>query len=215
MSPFARHYKALAWAASQRRQSARRATAAGLTHFACRVQDMRQTGSGRGTMARDIQIAVDAGVIRVTYRGDVEYEATTQMLRVLSDNPNVRLLFTLVDGNYPAEEQANRLVRADGHQLIPVLDAILSVLPVDDFVPEALFRASVKGDPALADPVHREMEAICARRAPGHKVVALAGADFYARVRSAHAIVATSEPRLYANIIIRKGVIYPPEDKKP
>src|SRR5215216_153827 len=34
----------------------------------------------------------------------------------------------LVDGNYPAEEQANRLVRADGLHLIPVLDAILSVL---------------------------------------------------------------------------------------
>ncbi|MCQ8871200.1 transporter [Mesorhizobium sp. LMG17149] len=121
----------------------------------------------------------------------------------------------LVDGNYPAEQQATRLVRADGHPLIPVLDAILSVLPVDDAVPEALFRASVKGDPSLADPVHQEIEAICAKRAPGRKVVALAGADFYARVKSAHAIVATSEPRLYANIIIRKGVIHPPETRKP
>ena len=121
----------------------------------------------------------------------------------------------LVDGNYPAEEQANRLIRSDGLHLIPVLDAILSVLPVDDFVPEALFRASVKGDPSVADPVHHEIEAICTRRAPGRKVVALAGADFYARVRSAYAIVATSEPRLYANIIIRKGVIYPPETKTP
>ena len=121
----------------------------------------------------------------------------------------------LVDGNYPAEEQARRLIRADGHPIIPVLDAILSILPVDDAVPEALFRASVKGDPSRADPVHHEIEAICAKRAPGRKVVALAGADFYARVKSAHAIVATSEPRLYANIIIRKGVIYPPETRKP
>ncbi|MCA0048047.1 transporter [Mesorhizobium sp. B283B1A] len=121
----------------------------------------------------------------------------------------------LVDGNYPAEEHARRLIRADGHPLIPVLDAILSILPVDDAVAEALFRASVKGDPSLADPVHHEIEAICARRAPGRKVVALAGADFYARVKLAHAIVATSEPRLYANIIIRKGVIYPPETRKP
>ncbi|MDX8446022.1 RbsD/FucU family protein [Mesorhizobium captivum] len=121
----------------------------------------------------------------------------------------------IVDGNYPAEEQARRLIRADGHHVIPVLDAVLSVLPVDEMAPEALFRASVKGDPVLADPVHREMEAVCARRAPGHKVIALTGADFYARVKAAHAIVATSEPRLYANIIIRKGVIQPPEtDKK-
>ncbi|TIO54537.1 MAG: transporter [Mesorhizobium sp.] len=120
----------------------------------------------------------------------------------------------IVDGNYPAEEQAKRLIRADGHQIVPVLDAVLSVLPVDEAVPEALFRASVKGDPALADPVHHEIEAVCAKRAPGHKVIALAGGDFYARVKAAHAIIATSEPRLYANIIIRKGVIHPPETDK-
>ncbi|TPM37542.1 RbsD/FucU domain-containing protein [Mesorhizobium sp. B2-3-4] len=117
----------------------------------------------------------------------------------------------LVDGNYPAQEHARRLVRADGHHLMPVLDAILTLLPVDDVVPEALFRASVKGDPSLADPVHREIEALCAKRAPSRKVVALAGTDFYARAKAAYAIVATSEPRLYANIIIRKGVVHPPE----
>lgn len=115
----------------------------------------------------------------------------------------------IVDGNYPALEHARRLVRADGHDLLTVLDAILQVMPVDDFVEEAIFRSSVKGDPALSDPVHDEIEAICARRSPDRSVTALAGADFYARVKSAHTVVATSEPRLYANVIVRKGVIYP------
>lgn len=115
----------------------------------------------------------------------------------------------LVDGNYPALEHARRLVRADGHGLLAMLDAILQVMPVDDFVPQAIFRASVKGDPALADPVHHEIEAVCARRAPDRAVVALSGAEFYPRVRAAHTVVATSEPRLYANVIVRKGVIYP------
>jgi L-fucose mutarotase len=80
---------------------------------------------------------------------------------------------------------------------------------MDGFVDEALLRASVKGDPARRDPVHDEIEAVCARRAPGHKVTAMTGAEFYQRVKAAHTIVATSEPRLYANIIVRKGVIYP------
>ena len=115
----------------------------------------------------------------------------------------------IVDGNYPAQEHARRLIRADGLELLPVLDAILQVLPVDDFVPQAIFRASVMGDPARADPVHLEMEAVCSRRAPGRAIVALAGNPFYERVKSAHTIVATSEPRLDANIIIRQGVIYP------
>ena len=58
----------------------------------------------------------------------------------------------VVDGNYPALEHARRLVRADGHGAIPIIDAILQVLPVDDFVPQALFRATVKGDPDALDP---------------------------------------------------------------
>ncbi|WP_040855028.1 RbsD/FucU domain-containing protein [Phyllobacterium sp. YR531] len=115
----------------------------------------------------------------------------------------------LVDGNYPAQEDARRLIRADGLRLIPLLDAILQVLPVDRFVPQALFRASVMGDPARADPVHDEMQAICAKRAPGFELVALDGDALYARIKRAHTIVATGELRLYANIIIRKGVIYP------
>ena len=115
----------------------------------------------------------------------------------------------LVDGNYPALEHARRLVRADGHTLLSVLDAVLQVLPVDDFTPEAIFRSSVKGDPVQSDPVHHEIEALCAARAPGRKVTALPGEAFYARVKAAHTVVATSEPRLYANVIVRKGVIYP------
>jgi L-fucose mutarotase len=115
----------------------------------------------------------------------------------------------VVDGNYPALEDARRLIRADGHGLIPVVDAILQILPVDEFVPEALFRASVKDDLDKLDPVHRDMTALCKKRAPGHRLVPLAGDAFYNRVRSAHAVVATSEPRLYGNMIIRKGVIHP------
>ena len=115
----------------------------------------------------------------------------------------------IVDGNYPAEEHGRRVLRVDGHGLIPVIDAVLTVLPVDDFVPEALFCASVKGDPSKLDPVHHEIIAVCARRAPGQTVVPLPGDAFYERVKSAYAVVATSEPRLYGNFIVRKGVIRP------
>lgn len=115
----------------------------------------------------------------------------------------------IVDGNYPAEEHGRRVLRADGHGLIAVIDAVLTVLPVDDFVPEALFCASVKGEPSNLDPVHHEIIAVCARHAPGTAVVPLAGDAFYERVKLAYAVVATSEPRLYGNFIVRKGVIRP------
>jgi L-fucose mutarotase len=115
----------------------------------------------------------------------------------------------LVDGNYPGLEHARRLVRADGHGVIRLLDAVLSVMPVDDFVEQGIFRATVRGDMALVDPVHQEMIDICRKWEPERRVVPLAPDDFYQRVRAAHTLVQTSEPRLYGNIILRKGVIYP------
>jgi L-fucose mutarotase len=115
----------------------------------------------------------------------------------------------LVDANYPAAEHARRLIRADGHDVIAVLDAVLAVTPVDEFVPQALFRAVPAAEPDRLDPVHRDMEAVCSKRAPGHSLIGLTGADFYPRVRAAYAVVATSEARLHGNVIIRKGVIRP------
>jgi L-fucose mutarotase len=115
----------------------------------------------------------------------------------------------LVDGNYPGLEHARRLIRLDGHPLVPVLDAVLSILPIDDFVPEAIYRATVKQDRDALDPVHRDIIACCRKHEPAQPVVPLLGADFYQRVKAAHAVVQTSEPRLYGNVILRKGVIYP------
>lgn len=111
----------------------------------------------------------------------------------------------IVDGNYPAVAHAKRLVRADGHGAVPVLDAILSVMPVDDMVPESIFIPFHNKTQAC----HVAFREICARHEPSRPVTTLKGQNFYDRVKAAHTIVATSEPALYANIILRKGVIYP------
>jgi L-fucose mutarotase len=115
----------------------------------------------------------------------------------------------LVDGNYPGLEHARRLVRADGHGVIRLLDAILSLMPIDDFVEHALFRATVSGDLDALAPVHSEMIATCRKWEPQRALIPLPPAEFYTRVRAAHTIVQTSEARLYGNIILRKGVIFP------
>ena len=115
----------------------------------------------------------------------------------------------LVDGNYPAQDHARRLVRADGHGVLALLEAILQVLPLDRAVPAAIFRASLNNDPAQARPIHREIDALCARLAPGFAVRPLSGDALYPRIRAAHTIVATSEPQLFANVILRKGVVCP------
>lgn len=116
----------------------------------------------------------------------------------------------LVDGNYPGEEHARRLVRADGLTVAQVLDAVLSVLPIDRAVDQAIFRAVVPDHPDRPDPVHQDMIDICRRWEPDRPVIPLAPEQFYARVRTTHTIVQTSEPALYGNIILRKGVITRP-----
>jgi L-fucose mutarotase len=115
----------------------------------------------------------------------------------------------IVDGNYPALDHARRLVRADGHGVLAVVEAVLKVMPLDLAVPAALFRASLMNDPAQAGEIHRQIDALFARMAPGMTVVPLSGEALYPRIRGAHAIVATSETALFANVILRKGVIGP------
>ena len=113
----------------------------------------------------------------------------------------------LVDGNYPALSHARRLIRADGHSLLVMLQAVLQVLPLDTDSPAAIFRASQNNDPMQSAPIHHRIEAVCTTLKPGFAVQPLAGAELYPRISAAHAVIATGERALYANVILRKGVI--------
>ena len=113
----------------------------------------------------------------------------------------------LVDGNYPAQDHARRLVRADGHGVLALLEAILTVMPLDHLVPQAAFRAALNNDVRQANAFHHAVDVAVARLAPGFEVVPLNGAALYPRIRAAHTIVATTETALFANVILRKGVV--------
>lgn len=113
----------------------------------------------------------------------------------------------LVDGNYPAQEHARRLVRADGHGVLALFAAILTVMPLDADVDHPVCRASLNNDPTQKGQIHTAIDAAYDARYPGRRSHALAGAALYPRVRAAHTIVATSEMELFGNIILRKGVV--------
>jgi L-fucose mutarotase len=115
----------------------------------------------------------------------------------------------LVDGNYPALDHARRLVRADGCSLNEVLAAVLTILPLDRAPPHAIYRTGQNNDPGQFAQIHHDLDATCAALAPGYQVKPLAGADFYPRVRAAFCVIATGERSLFANVILRKGVIHP------
>lgn len=113
----------------------------------------------------------------------------------------------IVDANYPSETDARCLIRMEGASAPALLDAVLTLLPVDDFVADAVFCPAMEHEPW--PDIHHEFARVLKIHEPQRQISTLAGKAFYDRVRGTFALVASGEPRLYGNIIIRKGVIRP------
>ncbi len=114
----------------------------------------------------------------------------------------------IADGNFPSASSAQRLARADGNAVPPLLDAILRFFPLDTFVERPVgLMAVVPGhayDPTIW-PVYRQ---IIMKYEPGFKDFEyIERFAFYERTKKAFAVIATSETALYANIILKKGVV--------
>ncbi len=116
----------------------------------------------------------------------------------------------IVDANFPAASMGRRVNRLDGVSATRALEAVLSVLPLDDFVDAPCARMEVVGDPEAVPEICREFQAIVDR--VEQRAVALAPLErfaFYARAREAFAVVQTGETRLYGNLLLKKGVVRP------
>ncbi|MBD3918654.1 fucose isomerase [Paenibacillus sp. PR3] len=114
----------------------------------------------------------------------------------------------IADGNFPAASHTQRLVRLDGHGVPEVLDAVLSLLPLDQYVDmPAAVMGVVPGDPVV--PVIWEQYAALTQKHEGKsiQIEELERFAFYERAKHAYAIVATSERAQYANIIVKKGCV--------
>lgn len=115
----------------------------------------------------------------------------------------------VVDAHFPAASLARRLVRLDGAGAAPVLRAVLTLLPLDHFGATPLATMAVVGRPDEVPEAVREFTSLV-REASGNPSLApeaLERQDFYARARAAFAVVQTGETRLYANALLRKGVL--------
>lgn len=112
----------------------------------------------------------------------------------------------IADGNFPAASHAQRLVRCDGHGVPEVLEAILKLLPLDQYVesPVALMSV-VPGDP-IVPVIWDEYKAEIAKYGDV-KIEYLERFAFYERAKKAYAIIATGEKAQYANVILKKGVV--------
>ena len=116
----------------------------------------------------------------------------------------------IVDANFPAVSTAQRLIRLDGVSATRTLQAVLSLLPLDDFVdsPAAVMQV-VDAPEAVPDVVKEFQRILNAAEGKEIKISPVERFKFYDRTRAAFAIIATGETRLYGNVILKKGVIRP------
>ena len=114
----------------------------------------------------------------------------------------------IVDANYPATSSGPQLVRLDGISATRAAQAILSVLPLDDFVTDCAWHMQVVNDPQAEMPIFKEFRHLLDKHA-GASLAGLERFAFYERASTAFAIVVTGEDRLYGNLILKKGVIRP------
>jgi L-fucose mutarotase len=114
----------------------------------------------------------------------------------------------IADGNFPAASVARRLVRADGLGGMVLLDAILQVFPLDQYVEKPVgLMAVVPGDPYKPVIWEEYRNVILNHEKDFKDFDYVERFAFYERAREAYAVLASSEMALYANLILKKGVI--------
>ena len=119
----------------------------------------------------------------------------------------------ICDVNHPAVTIAKdttygKLIDMPGCDIPTAAAAILTLMPLDTFVPAPVWRMEVVGDPAAQVPVFALMQTVI--DAAEHRSVQMAALDrfdFYAAAKRAFCIIRTSDPGPYGCFILRKGVI--------
>ncbi|BCJ95373.1 fucose isomerase [Anaerocolumna cellulosilytica] len=137
-----------------------------------------------------------------------------ELLKVLCEMGHSDRL-VISDGNFPAESMGKDsiVIRLDGHGVPEVLEAVLKVFPLDEYIDEPVsLMEVVPGDP-VETPIWDTYEKIVlkydkrGKEAIGH----IERFSFYDQAKTAYTIIATGERALYANIMLQKGVVQPEE----
>ena len=116
----------------------------------------------------------------------------------------------IADANFPAHSAGPSCIRLDGVSATETLRAVLSVMPLDSFVPDPAHTMQVVDNPAAVPEIVAEFQIII-NEAADHpaEISSLERFAFYDRARQGFAVVQTGETRLYGNIIVKKGIIAP------
>jgi L-fucose mutarotase len=119
----------------------------------------------------------------------------------------------VVDTNFPAVSTArksmtHRPIAMSGALAPRAVEAVLSVMPLDDFVDNPVFRMEVVGDSAAVPPVQEGVQVVVDRALARHlPMQGLERHAFYARAANGFAVLVTGETRAYGCFILKKGIV--------
>ena len=115
----------------------------------------------------------------------------------------------IADGNFPSENFGKRVIRADGISGTEMLDACLALIPLDTYSdPNFILMQLMDRDVGKINPViWDEYKTIADKHDRNVRVGNIDRFEFYERAKNAYAVIATGEAAVYANIILKKGVI--------
>lgn len=135
-----------------------------------------------------------------------------QLLKVLCEMGHSDTI-VIADGNFPAETMGKDgiVIRMDGHGVPELLEAILQVFPLDQYVEKPVsLMERVPGDNADVSIWKTYEEMISRAEKRGVDVIQkLERFAFYEEAKKAYAVIATSETSQYANVILQKGCVLP------
>ena len=115
----------------------------------------------------------------------------------------------IADANFPSENFGKRVIRADGISGTDMLSAVLGLIPLDTYSDSNMVLMELmERDVGRIDPtIWQDYKNVAERNDGNVRIGHIGRFEFYERAKSAYAVIATGESAVYANIILKKGVI--------
>lgn len=130
-----------------------------------------------------------------------------ELLKVLCEMGHTDEI-VIADANFPATSYNGKVIRADGIKAPELLKGILELFPLDTYAEDNFIMMEVvKGDPYVPEIWAVYKEIATSFEGDNAKFKNIDKWEFYERTKKACAVIATGEEALYANIILKKGVI--------
>ncbi len=113
----------------------------------------------------------------------------------------------MADGNFPCHSVSQNVIRADGLSGTEILEAVMELFPLDTYSEQQIFLMEVVPGDNYQPKIWVDYQEILQLSGESFTIGYLERFAFYERAKKSFAVIATGEEALYANIILKKGVV--------